>query len=174
MHEDIRHVLFPFLGIEDPCCVLFNPSAPAASKVHRGCIYSRAARATAAAPPLSGCTVGEVRCLRLRRRQPRNVTAHCGVQTGDNSSTPSAQEVSSRPCEEMTLDFGFSLRNEAPPEICLVTFSSLSAVVEVFVLFFFSCKITKVTKMSLADKVQQIYEEQIFFHIILLPERRNR
>lgn len=47
MLEDIRHVLFPVQGIENPCCVLFNPSAPAVSKVHRGRIYSGA---TGAAP----------------------------------------------------------------------------------------------------------------------------
>lgn len=40
VQEDIRRVLFPVLRIENPCCVLFNPSAPAVSKVHPGCIFS--------------------------------------------------------------------------------------------------------------------------------------
>lgn len=38
--EDIRRVLFPVLGIENLCCVLFNPSVLAVSKVHPGCIFS--------------------------------------------------------------------------------------------------------------------------------------
>lgn len=50
--EDIRHVLFPVQGIENPCCVLFNPSAPAVSKVHRGRIYSGAAEQPEQLPSL--------------------------------------------------------------------------------------------------------------------------
>lgn len=40
VQEDIRRVLFPVPRIENPCCVLFNPSAPAVSEVHRRCIFS--------------------------------------------------------------------------------------------------------------------------------------
>lgn len=140
MLEDIRHVLFPVLGIEDPCCVLFNPSAPAVSKVHRGRIYSGAAEQPEQLPSL--CT----RSALPLSASPSTQKCHRALRRSD--STPSAREVSSRPCEEMTSDFAFSLRNEAPPELCLVNFSSQSAVVEVFF-----CKITKPSKMELVDKV---------------------
>lgn len=97
---------------------------------------------------LSVCTVHEARCLCLRRRQPRNVTAHCGVQT---------QHLPHGRCRVARVKKGlrtlpFPLRNEAPPELCLVTF--------------YFCKITKPSKMELIDKVQQIYEEQVFFPLL--------
>lgn len=52
VREDIRRVLFPVLRIENPCCVLFNPSAAAVSKVHRGCIFSGAGKQPGQLPSL--------------------------------------------------------------------------------------------------------------------------